>query len=107
MTRLRRSGLSPRLSAIAGIDTAIIVESSPSMKKAQPTISGIRTRGRGSPAVWEEGPASLNTNGSERVPLGDHRAEWQPQPFVITVVPLCSFFRSSMPGLGPGIHDQP
>jgi len=34
ITRLSRSGLSPRLFAIAGIDTAIIVESSPSMKKA-------------------------------------------------------------------------
>src|SRR5213082_3752607 len=44
MTRLSRSGLSPRLSAIAGIDTAIIVESSPSIKKAQPTISGMMIR---------------------------------------------------------------
>src|SRR5438552_17134371 len=44
MTRLSRSGLSPRLSAIAGIDTAIIVESSPSIKKAQPTINGMMIR---------------------------------------------------------------
>src|SRR5579884_2327179 len=48
MTRLRRSACSPRLLAIAGIDTAIIVESSPSMKKAQPTTSGMATRSLGS-----------------------------------------------------------
>src|SRR5579862_5443674 len=59
MTRLRRSGFSPRLRAIAGIDTAIIVESSPSMKKAQPTISGIRKRRRGSISAAEAAPGSL------------------------------------------------
>src|SRR5262249_24182027 len=47
MTRLRRSGSSPRLRAMSGIDTAIIVESSPSTKKAQPMTSGIRICGRG------------------------------------------------------------
>ena len=62
ITRLSRSGLSPRLFAIAGIDTAIIVESSPSMKKAQPTISGITIRSRGSAVVGSGGGVSLNTN---------------------------------------------
>ena len=47
ITRLSLSGLSPRLFAIAGIDTAIIVASSPSMKKAHPTTSGTRMRSRG------------------------------------------------------------
>ena len=56
ITRLSRSGVSPRLFAIAGIATAIIVESSPSMKKAQPTISGIRMRSRGSAAVGNGAP---------------------------------------------------
>ena len=59
ITRLSRSGVSPRLFAIAGIATAIIVESSPSMKKAQPTISGIRMRSRGSAAVGNGAPGSL------------------------------------------------
>src|ERR1700733_10207389 len=54
MTRFRRNGLSPRLFAIAGIDTAIIVESSPSMKKAQPTTSGITTRMRGARFGWKK-----------------------------------------------------
>src|SRR2546429_6004868 len=65
MTRLSRSGLSPRLSAIAGIDTAIIVESSPSIKKAQPTISGIKMRSRGWAAVGNGAPASLTRTVSE------------------------------------------
>ena len=69
ITRLRRSGLSPRLFAIAGIDTAIIVESSPSMKKAQPTISGMRMRSRGSAVVTNGvgsgAPASLKRVVSE------------------------------------------
>src|SRR5579862_3968731 len=50
---MSRSGLSTRLFAIAGIDTAIIVESSPSMKNAQPTMSGITTRSRGTVAGGE------------------------------------------------------
>ncbi len=69
ITRLSRSGLSPRLFAIAGIDTAIIVESSPSIKKAQPTISGMRMRSRGSPVVTNGvgngAPASLKAMVSE------------------------------------------
>src|ERR1700746_4084896 len=60
ITRINRSGLSPGLFPIAGIDTAIIVESSPSMKKAQPTISGMTIRSRGSTVVGKEGAASLN-----------------------------------------------
>src|SRR5439155_1853876 len=68
ITRLRRSGLSPRLRAIAGIDTAIIVESSPSMKKAQPTTSGIRTRSRGWEAVGNGAPASLTRSSGRRPP---------------------------------------
>src|SRR5947209_1928774 len=59
ITRLSRSGLSPRLFAIAGIDTAIIVESSPSIKNAQPTISGMRIRSLGSAMVGKAGVASL------------------------------------------------
>ena len=47
ITRLRRRGLSPRLLAISGIATAIIVESSPSIKKAQPMTSGISILRRG------------------------------------------------------------
>src|SRR6516162_6853244 len=42
MTRLRRSGLAPRLFAMSGIATAITVESAPSMTNAQPITSGIR-----------------------------------------------------------------
>src|SRR6185436_9072544 len=61
MTRLSRSGLSPRLFAIAGIDTAIIVESSPSMKKAQPTTSGMTMRRRGRAAVGKAEPGSLTS----------------------------------------------
>src|SRR5215213_10256856 len=59
ITRLSRSGVSPRLFPIAGIATAIIVESRPSMKKAQPTISGITMRSRGSAAVGNGAPGSL------------------------------------------------
>src|SRR5579884_1901971 len=59
MTRLRRSGFSPRLRAIAGIDTPIIVESRPSMKKAQPTTSGITIRMRGRVTVGSVRPASV------------------------------------------------
>ena len=65
ITRLSRSGLSPRLLAISGIATAIIVESSPSMKKAQPTISGIRMRSRGSAVVGNAAPGSLTAIVSE------------------------------------------
>src|SRR5439155_2219934 len=78
ITRLRRSGLSPRLFAIAGIDTAIIVESSPSIKKAQPTISGIKMRSRGWAAVGNGAPASLTRAVSEGFRRGDHRREWRP-----------------------------
>jgi len=45
---------------MSGIATAIIVESSPSMKKAQPITNGIRIFGRGSRVVWERGLASLS-----------------------------------------------
>src|SRR6516162_7624698 len=54
MTRLRRSGLDPRLFAMSGIATAIIVESRPSVRKAQPITSGISILRRcsGADAVW-------------------------------------------------------
>jgi len=42
-----------------GIDTAIIVESSPSMKKAQPTTSGTSTLSRGGRAAAAATPTSL------------------------------------------------
>src|SRR5216683_2094562 len=68
MTKFSRSGCSPRLFAISGIATAIIVESSPSMKKAQPMTSGIRTLSRGSRAEAEEGVVLVNGAAALRLP---------------------------------------
>ncbi len=79
ITRLSRSGLSPRLFAIAGIDTAIIVESSPSMKKAQPTISGMRMRAR-FPAVAASGAPAWLTGAistvSDAAMIEENGAAW-------------------------------
>jgi hypothetical protein len=46
--------------AMSGIATAIIVESSPSIKKAQPITSGIRILGLGLRAVSERWLVSLS-----------------------------------------------
>ena len=45
---------------MSGIATAIIVESSPSMKKAQPITSGIKILGRGFRVVSERWLVSLS-----------------------------------------------
>src|SRR3954454_20481569 len=73
ITRLSRSGVSPRLFAIAGIATAIIVESSPSIKKAQPTISGMTMRSRGSAVVGNGAPVSLTQSSQNSFPRYDRR----------------------------------
>jgi regulatory protein len=46
------------------------------MKKAQPTISGISTLGRGSLAVGAEGPASLNAMSRKGFDRGHDKGEW-------------------------------
>src|SRR3954452_14628100 len=75
ITRLSRSGVSPRLFAIAGIATAIIVESSPSMKKAQPTISGMTMRSRGSAAIGNGAPVLLTQSSQDNawLMIGENR----------------------------------
>ena len=70
MATLRRSGLSPRLSAICGIAVARMVESRFSMKNPQATTSGISRRSRGSAAVrycgGEAGSARSSVMPSDR-----------------------------------------
>jgi len=61
---------------MAGIYTAIIVESRPSMKKAQPTMSGITIRRRGTPTCGDRA-VSLKMRawrGSRAVILEDNAA---------------------------------
>ena len=48
---------------MSGIATAIIVESSPSIKKAQPMTSGIRILSRGFPVALKLGVVSVRLKG--------------------------------------------
>ena len=60
---------------MSGIATAIIVESRPSIKKAQPMTSGIRILSRGSRAEPEEGVVVVTSAVIARIPVDTKRRQ--------------------------------